>query len=204
MEAFADVVRQGKALLHRSLGVDRRPDPGRPRARPRAAHPVRLEPAAVQHAVAGHRGRGRPDLDRARHRPDRLVADRAGRAHRQVPAGQPPPAGSRAAHEEVGLGSSRSRLTDDVLTRVQRLTADRRPGRPDACAQLAVAWVLANPAVSSAHHRRVPARAGQRERQGSRPASSSPEVLAKIDDILDPVVERDPAKTHSPATRDFS
>ena len=59
MEAFADVVRSGKALY---IGVSEwRAEEIRrgPRARPRAAHPAGLEPAAVQHAVAGHRGGGR-------------------------------------------------------------------------------------------------------------------------------------------------
>ena len=59
MEAFADVVRAGKALY---IGVSEwRAEEIRAGARagPRAAHPAGLEPAAVQHAVAGHRGRGR-------------------------------------------------------------------------------------------------------------------------------------------------
>ena len=58
MEAFADVVQRRQGALHRRLGVARRGDPGGARAGPRAAHPARLQPAAVQHALAGHRGRG--------------------------------------------------------------------------------------------------------------------------------------------------
>ena len=71
------------------------------RAGPRAAHPVRLEPAAVQHALAGDRGRGRADVGGARHRPGRVLADRAGRADRQVPA-RPAAAGGLAGHRRAG------------------------------------------------------------------------------------------------------
>ena len=103
MEAFADVVHSGKAHY---IGVSEwRAEEirARPRAGARAAHPVRLEPAAVQHALAGHRGRGGAHLRGARHRPDRLVADRAGRAHRQVPArGRLTPEGSRATDDKGG------------------------------------------------------------------------------------------------------
>ena len=59
MEAFADVVHAGKAHY---IGVSEwkaDADPGGPRARPRAADPAGLQPAAVLDAVAGHRGRGR-------------------------------------------------------------------------------------------------------------------------------------------------
>ncbi len=65
MEAFADVVRSGKALY---IGVSewtRRGDPRAARARPRAADPAGVQPAAVLDAVAGHRGRGGPDLARS-------------------------------------------------------------------------------------------------------------------------------------------
>ncbi|RJS22433.1 aldo/keto reductase [Corallococcus sp. H22C18031201] len=62
--------------------------------------------------------------------------------------GQPPPAGSRA-RDSRGAGFIKDFLTDDVLTRVQQL----QPIAKDAgltMAQLAVAWVLQNPSVSSA------------------------------------------------------
>src|SRR6188472_2889303 len=63
--------------------------------------------------------------------------------------GQPPPAGSRATDDESGANFIAQLLTDDVLGRVQRL----RPLAEQAgltLAQLAVAWVLQNPNVSSA------------------------------------------------------
>ncbi len=109
MEAFADVVRSGKALY---IGVSEwtadqiraAHEPG-----PRAEHPARLQPAAVLDALAGHRGRGGPDQRGARRRPDRLVADRPGRADRQVPARaaatrrvRGPPTRSRARASSAG------------------------------------------------------------------------------------------------------
>jgi aryl-alcohol dehydrogenase-like predicted oxidoreductase len=112
--------------------------------------------------------------------------------------GEAPPEDSRAAHESAGQ-PLRSRMNDDVLARVQRL-------KPIAdqvglsLAQLAVAWVLANPAVSSAIV------GASRPDQVSENVKASgqklpADVLAKIDEVLDPVVERDPAKTRSPESR---
>ena len=49
---------------------------------------VRLLAAAVQHDLAGARGRVDPLLRRARHLADRVVTARAGGADRQVPAGR--------------------------------------------------------------------------------------------------------------------
>ena len=110
------------------------------------------------------------------------------------------PEGSRAAHEDVG-STLRDRMSDDLLTRVQRL-------KPIAeqvglsLAQLAVAWVLANPAISSAI---IGASRPEQVTENVKAAGTklSADVLAKIDDVLGPVVERDPAKTRSPRTRDF-
>ncbi len=52
--------RQG--ALHRRFRVAGRGDPRRTRPGARAARPAGVQPAAVQHAVAGDRGRGRADL----------------------------------------------------------------------------------------------------------------------------------------------
>ena len=46
---------------------------------------LRLQPAAVLDGLAGARGRGDPAVHAGGHLPDRVVAARAGRAHRQVP-----------------------------------------------------------------------------------------------------------------------
>ncbi len=115
--------------------------------------------------------------------------------------GQPPPEGSRAAHEEAG-SFVRGRMSDDLLRRVQ----DLKPIADDldlSLAQLAIAWVLANPAVSSAII------GATRAEQVSENVKASgvqldADVLARIDEVLgDDAVERDPAQTKSPETRSF-
>ncbi|MFB9724356.1 aldo/keto reductase family protein [Planobispora longispora] len=112
--------------------------------------------------------------------------------------GQPPPAGSRATDPTGGNFISRM-LTDDVLTRVQEL----KPIAADlglTMAQLAVAWVLQNPNVSSAI---VGATRPEQVRDNVKAAGVKldAEVMKRIDAALDPIVERDPAKTVSPAKR---
>jgi aryl-alcohol dehydrogenase-like predicted oxidoreductase len=112
--------------------------------------------------------------------------------------GEPPPEESRAAHESAGQ-PLRSRMNDDVLARVQHL----KPIAEQAglsLAQLAVAWVLANPAVSSAI---IGASRPEQVSENVKASGQklSDDVLAKIDEIVDPVVERDPGRTRSPESR---
>ena len=92
-------------------------------------------------------------------------------------------------------------LDDDVLERVQRL----KPIADEAglsMAQLAVAWVLQNPNVASAI---VGASRPEQVTDNAKAAGVKldPAVLTAIDEVLEGVVERDPAKTQSPKTRDF-
>jgi aryl-alcohol dehydrogenase-like predicted oxidoreductase len=112
--------------------------------------------------------------------------------------GQPPPAGSRATDENGGRFMDRF-LTDDVLTRVQQL----KPLAEQAgltMAQLAVAWVLQNPNVSAAI-----VGATRPEQLADNVKASGVKLdeglLKAIDEILDPVVVRDPRQTVSPAQR---
>jgi voltage-dependent potassium channel beta subunit len=112
--------------------------------------------------------------------------------------GAAPPAGSRAT-DESGSAFIQRLLDDDVLTRVQRLT----PLAEEAglsMAQLAVAWVLQNPNVSSAI---IGASRPEQVRDNVKAAGITldAELLQRIDDILEPVVERDQAKTVSPPRR---
>ncbi|MGW2154373.1 aldo/keto reductase family protein [Nonomuraea sp. NPDC001699] len=112
--------------------------------------------------------------------------------------GQQPPQGSRAT-DASGSAMIARYLNDDVLTRVQEL----KPIADDlglTMAQLAVAWVLQNPNVSSAI---VGATRPEQVRDNVKAAGVKleDEVLKRIDDVLGTVVERDPAKTVSPATR---
>ncbi|GAA4156075.1 aldo/keto reductase family protein [Actinomadura keratinilytica] len=113
--------------------------------------------------------------------------------------GQPPPQGSRATDDKGGADFVKRFLNDDVLTRVQQL----KPIAADlglTMAQLAVAWVLQNPNVSSAI---VGASRPEQVRDNAKAAGVKldADVLKRIDDVLGPVVERDPAKTVSPKTR---
>ncbi|MEU8094903.1 aldo/keto reductase family protein [Micromonospora chalcea] len=113
--------------------------------------------------------------------------------------GQPPPAGSRATDEKSGANFIARFLNDDVLSRVQRL----KPLAEQAgltMAQLAVAWVLQNPNVASAI---VGASRPEQVHDNVKAAGVKldADLLKAIDEIVEPVTERDPAKTESPAQR---
>ncbi len=115
--------------------------------------------------------------------------------------GEQPPAGSRATDEKGGADMIKKWMSDDVLKRVQQLV----PVAEEAglsMAQLAVAWVLQNGNVASAI-----IGASRPEQVHDNVAAAGvkleDDLLSKIDEVLDPVVERDPAKTleSSPKTR---
>ncbi|HZN18006.1 MAG TPA: aldo/keto reductase family protein [Micromonosporaceae bacterium] len=113
--------------------------------------------------------------------------------------GQPPPAGSRATDEKSGAMFIRDLMTDEILGPVQRL----RPLAEQAgltMAQLAVAWVLQNPNVSSAI---VGATRPEQVHENAKAAGVRLDagLLKAVDEILDAVVERDPAHTRSPSRR---
>jgi aryl-alcohol dehydrogenase-like predicted oxidoreductase len=112
--------------------------------------------------------------------------------------GQAPPAGSRAT-DQSGAGFIERYLDDEILTRVQELG----PIADEAglsMAQLAVAWVLQNPNVSAAI---IGASRPEQVRDNVRAAGKKldAEIMKRIDDVLAPVVERDPARTVSPPRR---
>ena len=113
--------------------------------------------------------------------------------------GAQPPEGSRAADEKGGANAIKEFLRDDVLTSVQRL----KPIADElgiTMAQLAVAWVLQNPNVAGAI-----VGASRPEQVASNAAAAgirlSGDVLARIDEAVGDVAETDPAKTVSPAKR---
>jgi aryl-alcohol dehydrogenase-like predicted oxidoreductase len=115
--------------------------------------------------------------------------------------GQPHPPGSRATDEMGGANMIRHWLRDEVLTAVGKL----EPIAAEAglsMAQLAVAWVLQNPNVSSAI-----VGASRPEQVTDNVAASGvtlePAVLKEIDTALADVVTTDPSQTgrQSPATR---
>jgi aryl-alcohol dehydrogenase-like predicted oxidoreductase len=113
--------------------------------------------------------------------------------------GQQPPAGSRATDEKSGKDFISRLMRDDVLTAVAGL----KPLAEQAgltMAQLAVAWVLQNSNVSAAI---IGASRPEQVRDNVKASGVRLEadLLKAIDDALDPVAERDPAKTQSPARR---
>src|SRR6478735_11281839 len=104
--------------------------------------------------------------------------------------GQPPPEGSRAT-DEAGGGANfiKGLLTDETLTRVQKL-APLAEAEGLSMAQLAVAWVLQNDNVATA------ITGGSRPEQVKANAEAagkelSEETLAGIDSALGDAVERD-------------
>jgi aryl-alcohol dehydrogenase-like predicted oxidoreductase len=107
--------------------------------------------------------------------------------------GQPPPAGSRATDEKGGANFISRWLNDDVLSRVQEL----QPIADDAglsLANLSLAWVLQNANVSTAI---IGASKPEQVHENVKAAGVrlDAEILKRIDEVLDPIVERDPAQT---------
>ena len=97
--------------------------------------------------------------------------------------GQPAPAGSRATDEKGGADMISRYMNDETLTAVAKL----EPIAADlglTMGQLAIAWVLANDNVATALV-----------------GASRPEQVARIDEALGDLPETDPAKTQSPPTR---
>jgi len=112
--------------------------------------------------------------------------------------GQPPPPGSRAT-SEAGATFIAKFMTDEVLTRVQKL----KPIAVEAglsTAQLAIAWVLQNKNVSAAI---IGATRPEQVRENVKASGVTLDasIMKRIDDALGPVVERDPKKTISPPQR---
>lgn len=115
--------------------------------------------------------------------------------------GQPLPEGSRATDEKGGADMIKRFMNDDVLGRVQAL----KPVADDAgltMAQLAVAWVLQNDNVASAI-----VGASRPEQVGENVKAAGvrldTDAMKAIDDALGDVVVRDPAMTlaNSPRAR---
>lgn len=109
--------------------------------------------------------------------------------------GQPSPAGSRAT-DSIGAKMIARFLRAETLTAVQRL----RPLAEQAgltMPQMATAWVLQHPNVASAI---IGASRPEQVTQASAAAGVvlEEELRRAIDEVLDPVIERDPELTQSP------
>jgi aryl-alcohol dehydrogenase-like predicted oxidoreductase len=107
--------------------------------------------------------------------------------------GQPLPEGSRATDDKGGARMIQRFMTDDVLSRVQGL----KPVADEldlSMAQLAVAWVLQNDNVAAAL---VGASRPEQVAENVKAAGVTipAELMARIDEVLGDVVERDPGKT---------
>jgi aryl-alcohol dehydrogenase-like predicted oxidoreductase len=102
------------------------------------------------------------------------------------------PADSRATDETGGSGAISHWLKPEILSRVQQLV----PLAQDAgltLTEMSLAWVLQNPNVSSAIV------GGSKPEQLKQNAQASgvkldPDLLVRIDEILEPVLERDPSR----------
>jgi aryl-alcohol dehydrogenase-like predicted oxidoreductase len=106
--------------------------------------------------------------------------------------GQPPPQGSRAT-DPTGSNFIRRFMTDDVLGRVGELEpVAKELGLSQA--QLAVAWVLQNDNVAAAI---IGASRPEQVHENVKAVGVTipPELLARIDEVLGDVVEHDSAKT---------
>jgi aryl-alcohol dehydrogenase-like predicted oxidoreductase len=116
--------------------------------------------------------------------------------------GAPLPEGTRATDDKGGAQMISRWMQDDILTRVQEL-APIAAELDLSLAQLAVAWVLQNDNVASAI-----IGASRPEQVRENVAASGVEIpaelLARIDSVLGDAVLRDPALTHdsSPRTRE--
>jgi len=116
--------------------------------------------------------------------------------------GAPLPSGSRATDDKGGAGMIKRFMTDDVLSAVQEL----RPIAKDLdldLAQLAIAWVLRNSNVASAI---IGASRPEQVESNAKAAgvALSAEAQDRIDGVLGHLAERDPARTseQSPKTRE--
>lgn len=199
MQAFADIVRQGKALY---IGVSE----------------WDAEQLRAGHALADELG-----FQLVSNQPQysalwRVIEDEVVPTSRELgmsqvvwspmaqgvlsgkyKPGQPVPEGSRATDEKGGQKMIERWLRDDVLTAVQKLqpVAD---GLGITMAQLAIAWVLQNDNVATAI-------IGASKPEQIAPSAEisdlklESDVMSAIDDALSDVIEKDPSLTESPKQR---
>lgn len=113
--------------------------------------------------------------------------------------GQAPPAGSRATDDKGGAAFISRFMRDEVLEQVQELAA-LADSAGLSMAQLAVAWTLQNPNVSAAI---IGATRPEQVRDNAAASGVrlDRDLMERIDQVLGPVVERDPGKTGSPPRR---
>jgi len=113
--------------------------------------------------------------------------------------GKKPPAGSRATDKKGGANMISRWMRDEVLSAVQKL----KPIAESAnltLSQLAIAWVLQNPNVSSAI---IGATKPEQIKENVKASGVklSERTMREIDQVLGSLPEKNPAKTESPRPR---
>jgi aryl-alcohol dehydrogenase-like predicted oxidoreductase len=114
--------------------------------------------------------------------------------------GKPAPEGSRATDTKGGSRMIERWMSNEVLTGVQQL----KPIAQEAgltMAQLSIAWVLQNKNVASA----IMGASRPEQIAGNVAAAGvnlDPEIMDRIDAAIGSLAERDPAQTKSPASRE--
>lgn len=114
--------------------------------------------------------------------------------------GKPAPEGSRATDTKGGARMIERWLSDEVLSGVQQL----KPIAEEAgltMAQLSIAWVLQNKNVASA----IMGASRPEQIAGNVAAAGvklDEAIMDKIDSVIGSLAERDPAQTKSPASRE--
>ncbi len=201
MQAFADVVRQGKALY---IGVSEWTAD-----QIRAGHPlakdlgIQLISSQPQYSMLWRviEGEVVPACEELGISQIVWSPIAQGVLTGKYQPGQAPPAGSRATDDKGGADMIKRWMDDDLLTRVQKL----RPLADEAgltMAQLAVAWVLQNPNVASAL-----VGASRPEQVEDNVAAAGKkldaDLMKAIDDVLGDAVIDDPSMTErtAPNTR---
>jgi aryl-alcohol dehydrogenase-like predicted oxidoreductase len=113
--------------------------------------------------------------------------------------GKKPPSGSRATDKKSGAEMISRWMGDEVLTAVQQLKPIAA-GLDLTMSQLALAWALANPNVSSVI---MGASKPSQVKENVKAAGIklSPQVLAEIDKALGSIPETNAERTESPNPR---
>ena len=199
MQAFADVVRQGKALY---IGVSEWTAD-----QIRAGHPlakdlgIQLISSQPQYSMLWRviEGEVVPACEELGISQIVWSPIAQGVLTGKYQPGQAPPAGSRATDDKGGADMIKRWMDDDLLTRVQQLA----PLADEAgltMAQLAVAWVLQNPNVASAL-----VGASRPEQVEDNVAAAGKkldaDLMKAIDDVLGDAVIDDPSMTEKTAPK---
>jgi aryl-alcohol dehydrogenase-like predicted oxidoreductase len=199
MQAFADVVRQGKALY---IGVSEwNADQIRAGHELAVKHGVQLISNQPQYSMLWRVIEQEVVPTSKQHGLGQIVWSPVaqGVLTGKYKPGAELPAGSRATDDKGGASSIQRFLTDEVLTGVAKL----EPIAADlglSMAQLAIAWVLQNDNVSSAI---IGASRPEQVADNVKAAGVTlpAEVMTAIDEALGDLAETDPSKTVSPDQR---